>query len=164
MIKKIFDWFLNKLFKTSTYPVLFRDLLEANALYNEGMLVDPAKLNFRIKILNIYIFYFILCLIIFVPLILITHYTFTKIDFHFSIISSIVGTSCVFILFDIFRIYIRKIISKRLILQAWKIHFPYFEYEKYSKKVEKIYKQALKQEVPKNALECYILEQIVKQD
>ena len=38
---------IKNVFFVSKQPVLFRDLLEANALFNEGMLVDGAKLNFR---------------------------------------------------------------------------------------------------------------------
>ena len=43
--------------------------------------------------------------------------------------------------------------SKKLILKAWQNHFPCFSYEKYSKIVEENYKQALEEEVPKNALD-----------
>ena len=38
---------LQNIFVVSKQPVLFRDLLEANCLFNEGMLIDPAKLNFK---------------------------------------------------------------------------------------------------------------------
>ncbi|EMS8451624.1 hypothetical protein V5B51_000770, partial [Campylobacter coli] len=53
-MKKFKDFSCNFLFKISDQPVLLRDLLEANALFNDGMLVDPSKLNFNFKILNSY--------------------------------------------------------------------------------------------------------------
>lgn len=161
-MKKIKNFSLNFLFKISHQPVLLRDLLEANVLLNEGMLIDPAKLNFKIKNLNAYVYYGILCLVILLPLLLITHYFFTLLDFHISIISAVLVTAFVFVGFDLFKIYTRKIISKRLIKKAWDIHFPCFTYEKYSKIVEEIYKEALKDEVSKNNLEKYVLEKIVE--
>ncbi|HEG8257953.1 TPA: hypothetical protein SF031_001225, partial [Campylobacter jejuni] len=51
-MKKFKEFSLRFLFKVSEQPVLIRDLLEANALFNDGMLVDPSKLNFNFKILN----------------------------------------------------------------------------------------------------------------
>lgn len=160
-MKKFKDFTLNFLFKISKHPVLLRDLLEANVLFNEGMLIDPAKLNFKIKSFNAYLYYGVLCLVILLPLLVITHYFFTLLDFHISIISAVLVTAFIFIGFDLFKLYIRKIMSKKLILKAWQNHFPCFAYEKYSKIVEEIYKQALEEEVSRNALEQYVLEKIV---
>lgn len=160
-MKKFKKFSMNFLFKISNQPIFLRDLLEANALLNENMLVDSAKLNYKFKTLNSYIYYGILCVCILLPLLLFTHYFLMHLDFHISIVSAVLVTSCVFIGYDIFKIYTRKIISQKLIKKAWLTHFPYFPYEKYSKIVEEIYKQALKDEIPKNALEQYVLEKIV---
>jgi len=153
---------LDFLFKISEQPVLLRDLLEANALFNEGMLVDPAKLNYKFKTFNTYVYYGILCILVLLPLLGITHYFFTLLDFHISIISAVLVSACVFIGFDVFRIYTRKIISKKLIQKAWLNHFPCFAYEKYSKLAQEIYKQALKDGISKTNLESYVLEKIVQ--
>lgn len=161
-MKKFNQWLLNALFKVSDYPILFRDLLEANALFNEGMLVDPAKLHYKFKPFNTYALYTLLCIVVLGILLIITHYGLTKIDVHFNIIGTAIITSLVFIGFDFFKIYVRKLISKKQIQKAWAVHFPYFAYEKYSKLVAEIYKESLKKEIPKNALESYILEQIVQ--
>ncbi|AXP08726.1 hypothetical protein N4T57_05410 [Campylobacter hepaticus] len=152
---------LNFLFKISDQPVLVRDLLEANALFNDGMLVDPSKLNFNFKILNSYIYFGLFCVLVLLPLLLITHYFLTKLDFHISIMSAVVVTACVFIGYDIFKVYVRKIISKQLIQKAWALHFPYFPYEKYSLMAGEFYKQALKEEIPKVNLEQYVLDKII---
>lgn len=161
-MKKFNQWLLNALFKVSDYPILFRDLLEANALFNEGMLVDPAKLHYKFKPFNTYAIYTLLCILVLGILLIITHYGLTKIDVHFNIIGTAIITSLVFIGFDFFKIYVRKLISKKQIQKAWAVHFPYFSYEKYSKIVATIYKESLKKEIPKNTLESYILEQIVQ--
>ncbi|MBX1673147.1 hypothetical protein I9C35_06495 [Campylobacter coli] len=160
-MKKFKDFSRNFLFKISDQPVLLRDLLEANALFNDGMLVDPSKLNFNFKILNSYIYFGIFCALVLLPLLLITHYLFTRLDFHISIISAVAVTACVFISYDIFKVYARKMISKKLIQKAWALHFPYFSYEKYSIMAGNFYKEALKEEIPKANLEQYVLEKII---
>ena len=56
---------LENIFVISKQPVLFRDLLEANCLFNEGMLVDPAKLNFKFRYARTYLVYGLLCFVMF---------------------------------------------------------------------------------------------------
>ncbi|EGK8036623.1 hypothetical protein IO385_000609 [Campylobacter lari] len=159
---KIQEFILNFIFKVSNQPVNLKDLLEANALLNEGMMIDPAKLNFKFKVFNSYFIYTLFCIAILVPMLIISHYFLTIIDFHISILSAIFVTACVFVGYDIFKIYTRKVISKRLLKKAWTLHFPYFAYEKYSKIAENIYNQAIKEEIPKNQLEQYVLEKIIQ--
>lgn len=154
---------INKLFKFSNEPIKFLDLIEANALFNEGMLIDPAKLHFKFKNFNTYFIYFCLCFCVLMPLLALSHFILEKIDFHISILSSIFVTSAVFICFDIFKINIRKLASKRQILCAWKIHFAYFEYEKYNLKVNEIYSKAKQLQIPNSKLEQFILENLVKE-
>lgn len=101
------------------------------------------------------------CALVLLPLLLITHYLFTRLDFHISIISAVAVTACVFISYDIFKVYARKMISKKLIQKAWALHFPYFSYEKYSIMAGNFYKEALKEEIPKANLEQYVLEKII---
>ena len=161
MSAKFIKWLLNALFKVSDYPVLFRDLLEANALFNEKMPVDCAKLHYKFKLFNTYALYTALCVAVFGTLILATHYGLTQIDVHFSFITTVIATSLVFIGFDTFRAIAQKLITKKLIKRAWAVHFPHFAYEKYSSLVAEIYKDAIKKEIPRNALENYVLEQII---
>lgn len=160
-MKKFKEFSLRFLFKVSEQPVLIRDLLEANALFNDGMLVDPSKLNFNFKSVNSYIYFGVFCAVILLPLLLITHYFLTKLDFHISIVSAVMVTACVFIGYDIFKVYTRKIISKKIIQKAWALHFPYFAYEKYSTMAGEFYKEALKEEIPKANLEQYVLDKII---
>ncbi len=156
------EFFINSLFKYSNEPVKFLDLVEANTLYNEGMLIDPAKLHFKFKQFNLYFTYFVFCLVVLLPLIFMTHFIFERIDFHFSIVSAVFVTSAVFICFDIFKIYIRKLASLRQIKLAWQMHFNHFEYDKYNKILADIYKDAKNQQIPNAKLEQFILENLVK--
>jgi hypothetical protein len=157
------NFILKNIFVISKQPVLFRDLLEANCLFNEGMLIDPAKLNFKFRHLNTYIVYGIICFFVSIVLIALTHRLLEKLDFHLSIVSSVIATSVIFIGFDMFKIWARKSISKKLIKEAWSVHFPYFSYERYSSKVEMIYNEAMKNEISRKNLEQYVLERLVAQ-
>ena len=62
------DRIIKNVFFVSKQPVLFRDLLEANALFNEGMLIDGAKLNFRFNHIKLYQIYALICFVILFPL------------------------------------------------------------------------------------------------
>ena len=157
MNEKILDY----IYVVSKQPVLYRDLLQANALHNEGMYVDPGKLNFRMNIANAYIVYAIICGIVLIPIFAITHTVFADLDFHISLIGTIAATSFVFIGFNFFRAYMRDKITKKLIQKAWTLHFPYFPYEKYSEKVEIIYNEAIKKEIHRKDLEKYVLDRLI---
>ena len=154
---------IKNIFFVSKQPVLFRDLLEANALFNEGMLVDGAKLNFRFNHVKLYQIYALICFVVLFPLLIITHHFLANTDAHISIIATTIVTSAVFIGFDMFKVWARREISFELIKKAWSVHFPYFGYEKYSSKVEEIYNTALKNDVSKKDLEQYIYEKLISQ-
>lgn len=150
------------MFVVSKKPILFRDLLEANSTYNEGMLVDPAKLNFKFRYGRSYIVFGFLCLIVLIPFVIATHTFFSKTNVHISLIAAILVTAFVFIGFDIFKAWTRHELTGDLIKEAWSVHFPYFDYDKYSSKVEEIYNEAIKKEIPKRDLEQYVLDALVK--
>jgi len=156
------DKIINSMFVISKKPVLFKDLLEANSGYNEGMLVDPAKLNFKFRYGRSYIIFGLLCFAVFAPLLALMHGFLENIDFHYSVISAILVTAFVFIGFDVFKAYARKRLTLRLIKEAWSVHFPYFPYEKYNETVEKIYNESVKKEIPKRDLEQFVLDNLVK--
>lgn len=162
-MKKTFKTFLlEKMFHVSKKPVLFRDLLEANAEFNEGMLVDPSKLNFKFQYGKSYILFGFFAFLILIPTIFLTHAFFTKIDIHLSLLAVIIATSAVFIGFDCFKAWARKELTHNLIKKAWENHFLYFPYEKYSDIVKELYDEAVKNEIPKRDLEKYILDRLVQ--
>ncbi|NLY04313.1 MAG: hypothetical protein GXZ15_05715, partial [Campylobacter sp.] len=103
-MNKLKNKIIYSMFFVSKKPVLFRDLLEANSIFNEGMLVDPSKLNFKFRYGKSYIIFGILCFIILVPTIILTHTFFENADVHLSLIMAILATSLVFVSFDIFKV------------------------------------------------------------
>ncbi|MDR0467744.1 MAG: hypothetical protein LBG67_02710, partial [Campylobacteraceae bacterium] len=96
--EKIIDFVCN----VSNQPVRYKDLLLANALFNEGMPVDSAKLNFMISIRKTYLVYAIICFCIIAPIILLTHFTLKDVNTHIPIIGVIIITSAVFIGYNYF--------------------------------------------------------------
>ncbi len=157
---KLKDKILNYIFKTSSQPIRFKDLLVSNAYHNEGMHVDPEKLGFRMIIKNAYIVYTIVCAIIFIPLLAITHALFEHLDFHASIIGTVIITSAFFIGFQYFHSCIKDKMALNRIKEAWSVQFPYFSYEKYNKKVEDIFNEAMKKEIKKNDLQQYVMDKL----
>ncbi len=154
---------INYVYMVSSQPITFRDLLSANNYHNEKMYVDPGKLGFRMNITKAYTVYLAICMLAIVPILLLTHYSLTNIDFHFSIVLTVLITSAIFIGFNFFRAWIRNAITLKLIKKAWPVHFPYFTYDKYSKRVEKIYNEALKDEVSKKDLRLFVMDKLAKE-
>lgn len=144
----------------SKQPILLKDLLVANRQHNEGMHVDPAKLGFRIRLTRAYTLYVAIVLGILVPISLLTHKPLAKIDPHISIVGAMIITAAIFIGFNFFRDKLRDVVTKELIKRSWKLHFPFFSYEEYSKKIDEIFESSIKDEVTKRDLEKYILEKL----
>lgn len=161
ILENIKEKIINYVYTVSKQPVLYRDLLRANSLYNEGMYVDPGILNFRKNINRAYVAYGVLCALVLLPLLALTHTVLSNMNFHISVIGTIFVTSSVFIGFTFFTAWIRDGITKKLIKEAWKLHFPYFVYDKYSQKVETIYQKARKEEVSRRELEKYVLDALL---
>lgn len=155
------DKILNYCFTRSKQPVLLKDLLVANAQFNEKLQVDNVKLGYRLKIGRAYLVYILLISLLAIPLAIITHKIFVNIDTHVSIVASIIFTALIFIYFNFFRIWLKDKMAKKVIKTAWKTHFPYFPYSEYSKKIEMIFQTAMKEEVQKKDLEKYILDKLV---
>ncbi|MCK9256570.1 MAG: hypothetical protein M0P02_00680 [Sulfurospirillaceae bacterium] len=162
LIRNLEEKAINYIFTISKRPVLYRDLLRANASFNEGMLVDPSILNFRVDIAKSYFLYTLVCAFFLIPGVYLTHKIFVNIDFHLSIIGTIITTSLVFLGFQIFQNHLRNLITSQLLQKAWQMHFPHFPYEKYNQKVEKIYGEMVKNEIPKKEWEKYVIDKLVE--
>lgn len=153
---------LEYIYIISKQPILLRDLLLANRQYNEGMHVDPAKLGFRLKLTRAYLVYMGLVLGILIPISGLTHKPLAHIDSHISIIGAVLITAIIFIGFNFFIVKMRDAVTLELIQRSWKLHFPFFPYEEYSLKIEKIFEQSLRDEISKRELEKYILDTLSK--
>ena len=99
----------------------------------------------------------LIVLAILVPISAILHKPLANIDPHISILGAMIITASIFIGFNFFRAKMRDAVTIELIQRSWKLHFPFFPYEEYSSKMEKIFEKALKEEISKRDLEKYIL-------
>ncbi|MBP9491496.1 MAG: hypothetical protein KBE77_08605 [Aliarcobacter sp.] len=160
--KTIKNKILEYVYTISKQPILLKDLLVANRQHNDGMHVDPAKLGFRIRLIRAYQVYIGIVLGILVPISLLTHKPLAKIDPHISILGAMAITAIIFIGFNFFMDRMRDSVTKELIKRSWKLHFPFFTYEEYSLKIDKIFEQAMRDEISKRDLEKYILENLSK--
>lgn len=156
------DKILDYIYITSKQPILLKDLLVANRQYNEGMHVDPSRLGFRLNLSRAYLVYIAMVFAVLIPVSAITHKALANIDSHISILGAMIITAIIFIGFNFFRARMRDSITLLLIKRSWKLHFPFFAYEEYSKKVEEIFEKSLKDEVSKRDLEKYILDNLAE--
>ena len=159
-LRNLKETILEYIYVISKQPILLRDLLIANRQYNEGMHVESAKMGFRLILSRAYFVYTIFILFILLPVFALTHKQLAYIDSHISILGAVLITAIIFIGFNFFRSKLRDIITLRLIQKSWRLHFPYFSYEEYSLKIEKIFEKSLKKEVSKRNLEKYILDSL----
>ncbi|MFC2073967.1 hypothetical protein ACFLR3_01820 [Campylobacterota bacterium] len=151
-------------FKISEQPMLFKELLHANKIYNDGMNLEYNMKGFRVRLGRIYLVFFIVWLLILTPPSLIFHTLLAKIDCHALILSSIVFTVLFFSTFALFKAWLIELVSKQNITQAWKNHFPHFDYAKNSQNVSKIYSQALESGVANKDLQHYIITKMVSEE
>jgi len=162
MIKKIKEKIINYTYVISNQPVKLQELLSANSLFTEGMHLDGKKLGFRLKLGRAYIVFLLLVNIILLPLTLLTHEIFQGGDCHISILITLFVTGSIFASFGLFKDWLSDEVALKRIKLMWSLHFPLFSYEEYSKQVNEIYKNSLKQDISKNELERYIMDELSK--
>ena len=151
-------------FKISEQPMLFKELLHANKIYNDGMNLEYNMKGFRVRLGRIYLVFFAIWLFLITPPSLVFHTLLAKIDCHALILSSIVFTVLFFSTFALFKAWLIERISKQNIIEAWKNHFPHFDYNKNSQKVSKIYSQALESGIANKDLQHYIITKMVSEE
>lgn len=151
-------------FKISEQPMLFKELLHANKIYNDGMNLEYNMKGFRVRLGRIYLVFFAIWLFLITPPSLVFHTLLAKIDCHALILSSIVFTVLFFSTFALFKAWLIERISKQNIIEAWKNHFPHFDYNKNTQKVSKIYSQALESGIANKDLQHYIITKMVSEE
>lgn len=162
MIKKIKKIIIDFIYAISIQPVKLQELLYANSLHKEGMHLDGTKLGFRLKLGRAYIVFVLLISIIMIPLTFATHKIFQDADCHISILLTLFITGSIFASFGLFRDWLNDEVASKRISLMWNLHFPLFTYEEYSDQIDEIYKKSLKNNISKNELERYIMDELSK--
>jgi len=160
MFERLKENLISYIYNISKQPVKLSELLEANALFNEGMKLDGTRLGFRLRTGKAYLVFMILIQIIVIPLSILAHELFAMLDCHASIIVAIVFTAFLFGIFNYFKDWTRDAVTKERIKQMWVLHFPHFPYNEFNIEVSNIYEKAKDDDIKQVDLERYILDNL----
>jgi hypothetical protein len=162
MIDKLKKMIISYVYIISHQPVKLQDLLMANQFVSEGIHLDGDKLGFRLKLGKAYLVFLVLVNIVLLPLSLVGHMIFRMADCHISIFVAIFMTGIIFAFFGIFRDWLTDEVAKTRIKMMWNLHFPLFKYEDYSQEINQIYLKSIEENIKKQDLERYILDNLSK--
>lgn len=149
-------------FSLSDGPMLFRDLLKTNKMYQEGLKLEGKIPGFRLSIGRSYLVFIAIWHLILLPSSAIFHKVLAKIDCHLLILMAILFTGMFFATYAIFKEYLIDTVALKIIKSAWENHFPHFDYDLHAKEVAKIYSEALEKEIPHKNMQLYILDRLVE--
>ena len=150
------------IFTLSDSPLLFRDLLQTNKMYQDGLKLEGKIPGFRMSIGKSYIVFIALWHLILLPGSAIFHSALAKIDCHLLIIMAVLFTGMFFASYAMFKEYLIDSVALKIIKKGWENHFPHFDYDLHAKEVAKIYSEALDKEIPHKNLHLYILDRLVE--
>lgn len=149
------------IFTLSDSPMLLRDLLHTNKMYQDGLKLEGNVPGFRLSIGKSYIVFIILWhAIIILPAILF-HTKLEKFDCHLLMIMAILFTGMFFATYAIFKEYLIDTVALKIVKKGWENHFPHFDYDRHAKEVAMIYGDALEKEIPHKNMQLYILEKLI---
>jgi hypothetical protein len=163
MLENIID---NKIipyvFKTSKHPMLFRELLEAIKLYNDGAKLESEMPGFKMRLARLYTVYLFIWHIVFLPFAIIIHYFLSNFDCHISIVVTALITIIFFGGYTLYKDFLIDRVANNVIKKAWTNHFPHFDYEQNSHHVCQIYSMAKEQGVSNKDLEFFVMDELAK--
>jgi hypothetical protein len=154
------------IFSFSQQPMLFRELLVANKMYNDGIKLEDNMAGFKIRLARLYGVFVLVWHLFIIPLLAIFHMLLVqadmKMDCHLSIVLAVVFTIIFFSSFSLYREWLVQRVAIKLIQKGWQNHFPHFDFSKNSQKVANIYAQAIEDGIPNKELEMYMMNNLVK--
>ena len=156
------DKIIPYVFTLSDAPMLFRDLLRTNKMYQDGLKLEGNIPGFRFSVGKSYIVFIILWHIAMLPLAVLFHAKLAKIDCHLLIIMAVVFTGMFFAMYAIFKEYLIDAVAHKILRRGWENHFPHFNYDLHAGEVATLYTDALDKEIPHKELQLYILEKLVE--
>ena len=160
MFERLKKNIISYIYNISKQPVKLNELLEANALFNEGMKLDGTRLGFRLRTGRAYLVFMILIHIIIIPMAFLAHELFAILDCHASIIVAMMFTAFLFGIFNYFKDWTRDSVTRERIKQMWILHFPHFPYGEFNVEVSNIYEKAKDDDIKNVDLERYILDNL----
>lgn len=149
-------------FTLSDSPMLLRELLHTNKMYQDGLKLEGNVPGFRMSVGKSYLVFIALWhAIIIIPAIFF-HAKLEKLDCHLLMIMAIVFTGMFFATYAIFKEYLIDTVAMKIVKKGWENHFPHFDYDRHAREVASIYADALDKEIPHKNMQLYILEKLVE--
>jgi hypothetical protein len=158
--KFVVNRILPYVFISSRHSFRFDELLQANQYHDDGLLIDPKRFGFRLKLGRAYITYIILLHVVILPILAIFHSALVHLDCHVSILLVMLFTWVFFALFTIYKEWLYELMAMVKITNAWELHLPLFDYIAHHEEVADIYSKAIKLNIPKNDLEMFVLDNL----
>ncbi|MDP3266871.1 MAG: hypothetical protein Q8M39_08585 [Sulfuricurvum sp.] len=155
------DKIMPYIFTLSDSPMLLRELLHTNKMYQDGLKLEGNVPGFRMSVGRSYLVFIALWhAIIIIPAIFF-HAKLEKLDCHLLMIMAILFTGMFFATYAIFKEYLIDTVALKILKKGWENHFPHFDYDRHAKEVALIYADALEKEVPHKNMQLYILENLI---
>ncbi len=149
-------------FRISEQPMLYKELLDANKRYNDGMKLEGNIAGMRMSIGRTILSFGLIWHFLFVlPVGTLLHTVLADLDCHMSVILAILFTAFFFGSYFVFKEYIIDLSAQKQIRAAWKNHFPHFDFDKHSIEVSSLYSQAIEQEIANKDVRMFILNGII---
>ncbi|MEA3373100.1 MAG: hypothetical protein U9Q62_05340 [Campylobacterota bacterium] len=149
-------------FKVSEQPMLYRELLLANKLFDDGMKLEGKIPGMRIRVGRaVLVFALLFHIFLVFPAMVLFHTPMANMDCHVAIIVSVLSTGFFFSIYFVFKEWLIDRMAKTRIKKAWKNHFLHFDYDTHHKEVTAIYSKAVEDEVPHKELQLHILNKLI---
>ncbi len=145
------------LFRRPRHPMRFNELMRANKLLVQQMPVEGHIPGMKLRLGRAYLFMIAVWNLVLIPLAMIFHGILEKIDCHVAIVLAVFFTLFFFGVLQVFKQWATERMAQKLVKEAWKIHFPYYDYDEYHEKVAHFYDDALERGVTGANLEMFIM-------
>lgn len=149
-------------FRFSSEPMRFKELLNANKVYNDGMNLENNIHGFKMRLGRAYLVFMALFIVMNIPILGALHGVLLDFDTHIIIILTALITGSFFISFSMFKEFLIDRAALTIIKKAWQKHLSLFPFEEHSKEVAFFYGQAIEDEIAIGGLQQYIFNQIAK--
>jgi len=147
-------------FKVSPASLRFKELLQANRVFQEGMNVENSINGFKMRLGKTYILFFILWFLVLVPVSAVLHTGLAEMDGHLLIILTALLTGSYFITFSVFREFLIEKMALKVIKKAWGRHLPLFPFDEYAENVALYYGEAIEEEIAIGDLQRFIFDKL----
>ncbi len=145
------------LFTRPRHPMRFNELMRANKMLVQQMPVDGHIPGMKLRLGRTYLFMIVVWNLVLIPLAMLFHGILEKIDCHVAIVLAVFFTLFFFGVLQVFKQWATEKMAQKLVKEAWKIHFPYYDYDEYHEKVARFYDDAVERGVTGANLEMYIM-------